>query len=50
MLESNKRSKACPNPIEIRSYLDSLNGNKLHEIWFGQIRFELHSYVVWNLI
>ncbi len=39
-----------PNPIEIRSYLNSLNGNELHEIRFVQIRFELHSYVVWNPI
>ncbi len=40
----------CANPIEIRSYLDSLNSNELHEIRFVQIRFELHSYVVWNPI
>ncbi len=40
----------CANPIEIRSYLDSLNGNELHEIRFVQIRFELHSYAVWNPI
>uniref|UniRef100_A0A673NH20 non-specific serine/threonine protein kinase n=1 Tax=Sinocyclocheilus rhinocerous TaxID=307959 RepID=A0A673NH20_9TELE len=39
-----------PNPIEIRSYLDSLNANKLHEIRFVQICFELHLYVVWNPI
>ncbi len=44
-----------PNPIFVqilinRSYLDSLNGKKLHEIRFGQIRFELHSYVVFNPI
>ncbi len=42
------KSDFCANPIEILSYLDSLNGNELHEIRFVQIRFELHSYVVWN--
>ncbi len=44
------KSNFYANPIEIQSYLDSLNGNELHEIWFVQIRFELHSYVVWNAI
>ncbi len=44
------KSDFFANPIEIRSYLDSLNGSKLHEIRFEQIRFELHSYVVWNPI
>ncbi len=44
------KSDFCANPIEIGSYLDSLNGNELHEIRFVQIRFELHSYVVWNPI
>ncbi len=44
------KSDFCANPIEIRSYLDSLNGNELHEIRFVKIRFELHSYVVWNPI
>ncbi len=44
------KSDFCANPIEIRSYLDSLNSNELHEIRFVQIRFELHSYVVWNPI
>ncbi len=44
------KSDFCANPIEIRSYLNSLNGNELHEIRFVQIRFELHSYVVWNPI
>ncbi len=42
------KSDLCVNPIEIRSYLNTLNGNELHEIWFVQIRFELH--VVWNTI
>ncbi len=36
--------------VQIRSYLDSLNGNELHEIRFVQIRFELHSYVIWITI
>ncbi len=44
------KSDFCANPIEIRSYLNSLNGIELHEIQFVQIRFELHSYVVWNPI
>ncbi len=44
------KSDFCANPIEIRSYLNGLNGNKLPEIRFLQIRFELHSYVVWNPI
>ncbi len=44
------KSDFCADPIEIRSYLNSLNGNELHEIRFVQIRFELHSYVVWNPI
>ncbi len=39
------KSNFCAIPIEIRSYLNSLNGNELHEICF-----ELHSYVVWNPI
>ncbi len=36
------KSDFCANPIEIRSYLNSLNGNELHEIRFVQICFELH--------
>ncbi len=44
------KSDFCADPIEIWSYLNSLNGNKLHEIWFLQIRFELRSNVVWKPI
>ncbi len=44
------KSNFYANQIEIQSYLDSLNGNELHEIQFAQIRFDLHSYVFWKAI